>query len=284
MQYGLKPDLNLYGNSPFQEAMRPFPYSPKGSGIDTMRLLLHDGEMMDNFEDETYTLEHPLHLNGMNLETLEWLWMNASKALSAPELQGLRSCLLKILILEYRSKPNTNDDVTECMIRLAPKGLIQRYQEEGKGLIGTLFKYSSSSIESSQAGGRFIDLLNRLGLDVESCINMEDECFLKTHYLSHGMQRRVIFERSECGDWILKWVWIHDTSAPGYLLVSEYISLGADAWFQSSWPFVSVENYYRDQNLEHLRFGRRLADKARKERARTGQKRAKSRMPGSWNW
>jgi hypothetical protein len=113
---------------------------------------------------------------------------------------------------------------------------------------------------------------------------MEDECFLKTHYLSHGMQRRVIFERSECGDWILKWVWIHDTSAPGYLLVSEYISLGADAWFQSSWPFVSVENYYRDQNLEHLRFGRRLADKARKERARTGQKRAKSRMPGSWNW
>jgi hypothetical protein len=153
MQYGLKPDLTLYGGSPFQEAMQPFHYPLKGSGIDTMRLLLHDGEMMDNFEDETYILGSYPFLHNIDLETLEWLWMNASKALSTPELQGLRFCLIEILISGYESKSNTNDDVTECIIRLAPKGLIQRYQEEGKGLIGALFKFGTSSIESSQTGG-----------------------------------------------------------------------------------------------------------------------------------
>jgi hypothetical protein len=287
MQYGLKPDLTLYGDSPFQEAMQPLLYSLKGSAIDTMRLLLHDGEMMDNFKDETFILGSYPPLHNIDLETLEWLWMNASKALSTPELQGLRFCLIKILISEYESKSNTNDDVTECIIRLAPKGLIQRYNEEGKGLIGALFKFGTSSIESSQTGRGFIDFLNRLGLDVESCINMEDECFLKPRYLSHGMQRRVIFERSECGDWILKWVWIHDTSAPGYLLVSEYISLGADAWDKYGWPFSRPwyrKERDRQQMLSHARHERRMMSKFRKERARNGKKRAKSRMPGSWNW
>ncbi|KAH4004438.1 hypothetical protein HBI56_178990 [Parastagonospora nodorum] len=287
MQYGLKPDLTLDGDSPFQEAMKSFPHPLKGSGIDTMRLLLHDGGILDNFEDETYTLVNDNLSLIMDLETLEWLWMNAGKALSAPELQGLRFRLLEILISKYNSKRNTIDEVTECIIRLAPKGLIQRYQEEGKGLIGTLFKYCKSSIESSQAGEAFIDLLNRLGLDVESCINMEGECFLEPRLSWHDMQRRVIFERSECGDWILRWVWVYDTSAPGYLLVSEYISLGVDACYAYGWPF-GKPGYHKksdqEQRLIDLRFNQRMMSKFRKERARMGQKRAKSRMPGSWNW
>ncbi|KAH4055374.1 hypothetical protein HBH98_056120 [Parastagonospora nodorum] len=290
MQYGLKPDLTLYGHSPFQEAMRPLPPSFKSGGIDTMRLLLHDGEILDNFEDETYTFGDNYHAGYMDLKTLEWLWMNAGKALSAPELQSLRFRLLEILITKYNFNSNIIDDITECIIRLVSKSLVQSYQEEGKELTGALFASCQLSIESSQVGGAFIDLLNRLGLDVESCINMEGEYFLEPFYPWHDMQRRVIFERSECGDWILRWVWVYDTSAPGYLLVSKYISLGADNWFGCGWPFtldklfVSDEKYDRHKNLKHLRFGRRLANKARKERARTGQKRAKSRMPGSWNW
>lgn len=251
-----------------------------------MRLLFLDSTIIDDFEDPTSKIRRSnlTHLFPMNLEILAWFWTNPGEALSSHALLGLRFRLLENLTQQLQNLDEINH-ITECMIKLNPVGVIQRCHEDGNELVrNLLYNFGSLiSIDSSQIGGAFINVLERLGLEVESYVNMNGEFFLDDHF---SLSRKVVFERSECGDWILRWIWVHDTSAPGYLLVSEHISLGADAWFRDGWPF-SKPWYHkqsdREQRLIDLRFDRRMTDNAREERARTGQKRVKSRMPGSWN-
>jgi len=287
MQYGLEPDLTSHGDSPLLEALLTTQLPSKDNGIETMRLLFHEGEMVDDFEDPTSRVRASSlsSIIPINLEILEWLWNNAGGSLSSDALLGLRFRLLENLIWRFQNLDEINH-ITEFMIRLVPTSLIQRYHEDGNELVrGLLYSFGSqTSIDSSQIGGAFINLLERLGLNVESYVDMKGECFLDGPF---PLPRKVLFERSESGDWILKWIWVHDTSAPGHLIASEHISLGADAWSQQDWPFSKPwyhEDSDEEQRLIGLRFDRRMMDRSRKERAGMGQKRVKSRMPGSWSW
>jgi hypothetical protein len=287
MQYGLEPDLSAYGDSPLLGALLMTQTRSLDNAFETMRLLFLDGAMIDDFGDPTSKVRasNLTCVFPMNLEILEWLWTNPGESLSSDELLGLRFRLFENLIQQLNNLDEINH-ITECVIKLNPVGVIQRYHEDGNELVrGLLYNFASlTSIDSSQIGAALINLLERLGLDVESYVNMKGEYSLDG---DSSLERKVVFERSECGDWILRWIWAHDKSAPGYILVSEYISLGADAWCQQDWPFSKPwypEENNREQRLNHARFERRTMDKARKERARKGQKRVKGRMPGSWSW
>jgi hypothetical protein len=125
----------------------------------------------------------------------------------------------------------------------------------------------------------------RLGIDVAACV--------ETHLAGlwedgvDALARNCMFEQLEYGTWILEWVWIQDKSASGYLLASEHSALGADVETRRAfyWPFLvgKDQTYRRSKKNSQWHFDRLMANKARKERARTGQKRTKSRMPGTYN-
>jgi hypothetical protein len=101
--------------------------------------------------------------------------------------------------------------------------------------------------------------------------------------------KRIVFEPRCEGGWSLGFEWLLDHEAPGCLLVSQYQALGADRFYAEDWPFfgnvdMSYKEDHRQHAERHARFYRRIAAKARKERARTGQKLSRSRMPGQWVW
>jgi hypothetical protein len=260
------------------------------SQLETVRLLFQDCEIIDDFESQYTMIRTYMAWCCISSETLEWVWVNAAEVLSHQELRGLRSCLFESLLSGLGLHSGPNEKIMECIVRLISPEWIQRYLEDNNKLLRILFKYDGISIESHSTGSAFIGLCERSGLDLEACISSQCEKFNKLEYKC--IKRRVILERSDVGGWILRWVWVHDSSAPGYLLASEYIALGADSmWdFDFHWPFsdskppTDYRSYILREKHEQLRFNRRTANKARKERARTGQKIAKSRMPGGWNW
>lgn len=122
-----------------------------------------------------------------------------------------------------------------------------------------------------------------------------------------ALDKRVTFSTEGEHGFNLDWEWVHDQSAPGQLLVSELTAFTVDSDYQLT-PIDERSPYgkhngigplYRnrhntaefnshfqdgDLGLEKWppRFERRAAKKERKERARLGQKQARSKMPGSW--
>jgi hypothetical protein len=182
---------------------------------------------------------------------------------------------------------------TETIVRLMGDDNTSQYYLGGNfKFLNTLFGQTSSSFDSQVLGAFFLNLLERLNMDVEACMARELDVLtdgvLKPR--SWMEERKAVFEPFDHGGWLLRWIWVFDDSAPGYLLVSEHIGLGPDEYGAWYWPFFedplyfwSQESRYRWAKVE-ARSTRRLANKARKERARTGQKQPRSRMPGAWNW
>jgi hypothetical protein len=261
------------------------------SQLETVRLLFQDCEIVDDFESQYTSMKTDIAGYRISSETLEWVWFNGAEVLSHQELQGLRSRLFESLLSRLGLNSEPNEKTMECIVRLISPKWIQRYLEDNNKLLRSLFRYDGISIESHSTGSALTGLCERLGLDLGVCINLERERFLETE-LWWNLPRRVILERSNSGVWILRWVWVHDPCASGYLLASEYIALGADftGSFESRWPFpdskppTDYQSYILREKHKQLRLSRRMANKARKERARTGQKTAKSKMPGGWNW
>ncbi|KAJ4366262.1 hypothetical protein N0V83_007898 [Neocucurbitaria cava] len=93
----------------------------------------------------------------------------------------------------------------------------------------------------------------------------------------------------ESGDWSLRWEWWYEaygTKPPADTVFSQYEVL-ATCWDRWEWPFAqwkfrSTTEEMRIESKLDARFQRRMAAKARKERARAGLKRPRSKIPGSW--
>jgi hypothetical protein len=222
----------------------------------------------------------------LSLTSLSWLWTNAGLVLYGDDLLSFRCYLLHCFVCKYQWHHAIwqDDAVTERIVNLMDEEMIQHYLQGKIALMESLFwRRFASSEESQRVGSAFIDLLTRLGLDVEACINMELEYhpggLIKSRY-SDGVDLRIVFHSLQNGGWILRWTWDLDPLAAGHILVSEHIALGADSFFPIGWPF----SWYRNSGTDDARRERREAAKARKERARTGQKRTKRKMPGTWNW
>jgi hypothetical protein len=237
-----------------------------------------------------------------NLDATEWLWVNAAFATHRPNHVGYRVEIAQALVRCYcLGEPRLNDAVNKMLTDWFNAEMVQLYVQGHYALLPGAFMYMHSSIESTCAGWNFLQLLATLGLDVDTCVQRELQSFPKSFLLHDdaGIERRrtVIFEKLQDGSPVLRWEWAYDALASGYLLASEFNALAGDAdpyWAMSEWPFeefnwqnyesedIAMAHYNFTAPQQLARYHRRVATKIRKERARSGRKRSRRKMPGSW--
>jgi hypothetical protein len=263
--------------------------------LETSRLLLHSCNQDGDLGYIDYLFEICCVRLTIGLEVVEWIWVNAATVFDDQELARFRLFLLAGLVDRYGDclEVSHNNETTDKILKLVDTQTLEYYFKSDYRLLDVLYLTCASSLDSKLLGASFVNLLTRLGLDVEACMTRELELsnrgILNDVYFLHGV-RKVVFEHLK-GGWLLGWTWVLDPSEPGYILVSEYIGLVADRWYDEGiWPFFldvprwDYEAYKSRWMKAEVRFTRRLANKARKERARSGQKRQRSKMPGAWNW
>jgi hypothetical protein len=99
---------------------------------------------------------------------------------------------------------------------------------------------------------------------------------LSSTRLGSRLPRKVIFERRDDYNWSLRWIWIFDPCLPDFSLITEHLALTFDGRNNYS-PFSEHlikqrgDNEPKRTDIElEVQFSKRMANKARKERARTG--------------
>jgi hypothetical protein len=228
----------------------------------------------------------------------QWLWTNAALVFHDSELIALRVKLLHTLIFwhDHSYFQYSDDEIYQVLTKLMDEEMVAEYLKGTYNLLPAFF-WEGKSVESKRRGDVYLSLLASLHLDIETCVAKELEClpggFLMDNY-DYGPKRRLIFEKDEVQRPTLKWEWVYDPHAPGYHVVSEFYALASDTrlflddlwWpFDESYRQGCTNEYLQRRRLNKLkRFDRCTAAKARKERARTGQKRSRSKMPGTWDW
>lgn len=310
VQYGVKPDLSLHTTSPLYLAFANGRESDQNQQINMSRFLLHQCDLTDDIEDPESPLVRIQFLATLEDESLKWLWHNISAVFEHNDVVRIRCHLLQAFVCGItRATSSTQEHAKiDQVVELMDFELLQRYLKGEFSLLRPLFANDQdlSSIDSQRYGRIFLDLLKRLRLDMNDCVGGESE-LLRTRpwsYVGVWRDRNIVSEDQGDDNRLLSWVWDLDPSAPGHTLVSEHMSLGPDSgwhrplwsrdWHYSfehrvSWPFSESDARF-DRHGHYLggthwesRFNRREANKARKERARTGQKRSR-RMPGAWSW
>jgi hypothetical protein len=257
---------------------------------DTIRVFWLESDQIDDYKMFSGSLSCG---NLGDLTETEWIWYNAANIFFGDELIYIRKALVEKLVRYYQLCIVDAELITQLLIKLLDDEMLYHYQGGTWDLLAYLFDpyifTNSLSLDSDSVGGAYLDLLQRLGLDVETCVSSQLERFPNGVMETWYEPRKVIFEPHAIRGWILRWEWIYDPSEPAYLVLSEYNALPGDAnTLYLCWPFtqeivgVSAEESARiDANLT-ARFARRIAAKARKDRARTGQKRQRGKMPGAW--
>jgi hypothetical protein len=296
-QHGLRPDLQYGKISPLTTCLI-VGHSPssRADEAETVRLLLQSCDQVDQFDEDSFWFSPRYGWVNITLETIEWSWFNAALYIDDDELGNLRVSLLRGIFSQCAttfSEGSEIDHYTEIIIRLMDGTHMSEYYLGGNfRFLDTLFIQKRSSLDSQALGAFYLNLLERLNMDVGACMARQLDVLPGgvLEYRSFAGERKVVFEPLDHGRWLLRWIWVLDGSAPGHCLVSEHIGLGPDIYWAEDWPFFedplgswSQKSRGRWAKAE-ARSTRRLANKARKERARTGQKQPRSRMPGTWNW
>ncbi|KAF1921102.1 hypothetical protein BDU57DRAFT_37565 [Ampelomyces quisqualis] len=254
--------------------------------IDMLRLLLvHQPEVFEHFYFAFRLVPTLLR----SRDCIEWLWHNVTCILPNEEVIALRSCLLQMVVRNicvpiYLLR---DERVIERIERFLEIKMKEHYLCIRGHFMESLFADTNSSLESSEIGSRFIDLLSRLGFDVEAFMRSElDRYHNISGYFPWGMifdhRKKIIFEPADKGGWLLRWEWVLDSCLPGYLVVSEHIALGPDICWPTDWPFdIGEHKFYYSDDEHDQQFERRMNNKARKQRAKAKRKRG-TRVPGAW--
>ncbi|OAL42950.1 hypothetical protein IQ07DRAFT_650572 [Pyrenochaeta sp. DS3sAY3a] len=167
--------------------------------------------------------------------------------------------------------------------------------ETGKAdLLSVIFDSQGEFLSVSNSferGAMLLELFQDLGVDAHTCITSEisnmDSGMVRRPWGSFGGEVEIIFEQNEEGTWGLGWNWTFERygdEVKGLLTEWKVLMM---TFSRMEWPFLETGRWFyneRDEPDKHqeARFQRRVANKARKERARAGLKRPRSRMPGSW--
>lgn len=161
------------------------------------------------------------------------------------------------------------------------------------------------SCDSFTLGGILVEWLLNAGIDVEEWMSHEMKRWNIQHMFTRmGFAKKMVLEICKDGGWRLGFEYVFDSEASGYLVVAEYQALSVEPIIETDWPFYDLWSKFYDwsrrgslcgqeasdeyekylEPKRRKRFERRTAAKQRKERARTGQKIPKSRIPGTWVW
>jgi hypothetical protein len=257
--------------------------------IDLIRLFLLESDQIDDYKTFSECFSFG---SWADLAEIEWTWFNAAAAFFRDVLIYIRKVLAEQLVGLYRLREVDTEPITQLLLKLLDDDMLNHYLSGTWKLFPNLFNPSSDygSLDSDRVGGAYLDLLQRFGLNIESCVSSELERFPEGVMEAIGRNRKIIFEPYAIRGWILRWEWVYDPSESGYLVVSEYNALSGDAEPFLGWPFFQKDYGLSHEDLNRIgakwatRFSRRIVDKARKERARTGQKQQRSNMPGTWVW
>lgn len=274
------------------------PRESKQADVDTLRILLDQSDQVDNYEASFEHVPMPQVLHFFlekHLDVTEWLWNYAAQAFYGADLACLRAKLAQELTRTYRSDDDHyNRTINQLLIRLMDDITLKMYLSGKFSFLSNVWNYEDTSIDSQYSGAVFINLLSGLGLDIAACLNMETHHHLRGATWDEVCRNggaRIVYEQLSEQDWILRWVWEYAVEAPGHIVVSEFSPLAHEIFFAGHWPFCaegwifeSDEHRFREERKRMVRFERRQAAKARKERARDGEKLPRSRMPGAWIW
>jgi hypothetical protein len=269
------------------------------ASIDTIRVLLYNCDTADDFGVAD---KCALYSRGLSIHTAEWLWINAANVMDDSEMACIKRLLLRNLIcsIGHLDKYNADqvcstDDVVGLAVKLMDVDVTESYLKGEITLIDELFALNTSSLMSAALGDHYIEFLTRVGLKVEACIKMELAILSEDSFdvpYEGELPQNFILERRDEDKLSLRWIWVLDPDSSGFILLSEHAALTCDSgWSPCPWPFYeTIRERLRNKNSQQIiaqleaRFDKCAANKARKERARTGQKRLKSKMPGAWTW
>jgi hypothetical protein len=278
--------------------------------INIFRFLLHQCDLMDGFENPTSPLIQYQLLSTLEDESLKWLWNNISAAFEHDDVVRIRCHLLQAFVYNITGASSSTQEQARInqVIELMDSEILQRYLQGEFSLLEPFFKDGEgfSSCDSQRYARIFFDLLDAWDVEIQTFRACEQKILstLFWTYASMFRKRKIVFEDQGDSNRLLYWVWDLDTWAPGYTLVSEHMGLGPDSGWHSpiwygewllpsehlvSWPFsesdarFDMDERYIEGTHWESRFNRREANKARKERAQTGQKGSR-RMPGAWVW
>jgi hypothetical protein len=271
------------------------------TSIDSIKDLLEISRDSEDFETHLwrdlrlYIADSPQITN--------WLWDHVMSNSSGSELLTFQTLMFRDIVGNIGCDILWGDIFTTVRI-LAPKMAKSNLllDEILMGNINALVHIWCQSLydetKGQKSGSRYMALLRSLGVDSNRSIEamLEELPGRILQGISVGsLDRKILFYQDGEQDWVLRWEWILKEEAPGYELLSEFPSMTFDGYrsiYNFGWPFfksvgrIPIDDIIRggpkwDARLAR-RLARRLAKTARKELARTGQKRPRSRMPGAW--
>lgn len=302
---GMKPDLSTcHQESPIEAASWKHFASEyvvvPGELIDTLRLFLEYTHECDALIPSMGRLAE--HAHKLGLDVLQWLWNNCEPLLDQEDVLTAQTSIVEGCWLGYKQLQEKGIH-QDLLAMVMDQNFREHMQSCALQLLDCSIGACQSSTRSYDIGAAYLDWLLSLGIDVEDYIGKALE------QMPHGMPatyfhpaRKVIFKKDSNQDWVLGFEWAFDSELAGYMLVSEYSGLLVDWMGPTEQDDIILYGTMEDrmslnlshsdmtrQNAQrqaqrHARFERRIADKAKKERARLGQKQSKSKMPGGWQW
>jgi hypothetical protein len=218
---------------------------------------------------------------------MNWFWDHAMSNFSGSELLTFQAMIFRDVVR------NPDNDYQILVPKMAKSNLLL-----DEILVGNIDAFphlwnSHDRTESQIVGSKYIALLRSLSVDFKRSIEAELER-LPGRILQDSGERnlgqKIMFYEEDGQAWVLRWEWILDEEVPGYNLLSEFPSMTCDGCddCKFGWLFFPINGDLSDNHRQqegpkwYARHARRLAKTARKELARTGQKRPRSRMPGAW--
>jgi hypothetical protein len=231
-----------------------------------------------------------------DLDLTKWLWSNAASAFHGRDLLDVHVRIIQELMKKcqfegYRAPlVSSYKAVFPCLLSVLNEEMKDQYLEGAFTLLPLLLGVSSS-VDSWCSGRAFLDVLAKLGVDAKFCIEMEltRDPFLWPE--KEELDRRLIL--NECDGVVehLRWEWAYEPHASGSQVVAKFNAFSGDTLVEPwnwTWPFRQpnscdyLGDFVETEAKRITRFDRRMARHDIKERARTGQKRPRSKMPGAW--
>ncbi|KAH9871944.1 hypothetical protein J1614_006203 [Plenodomus biglobosus] len=275
LQHGVKPDPNSHGYSVFAAAVDRLNINCHSDRTDTFRALMSSREAIENMSEEfTRYVYWFRHSSGFSPEPFEWLWTQLMSMEVDEDLVLLRCRVFYCALFGFVFTLSRNKQARAPKFDVSPR---TRHEIENVSHIEfrRIFRWAKFAEDT------ILEVLVEHGINVEACLTET----LAWYNTSPDSTKGLILKRDREQGWTIDVVWKFDPQASGYLVVNEFPMLTDQDWvdrweWQVNWSFSG--GWVDISPNADSRFKRKMASKARKERARTGQKQARSKMPGAW--
>jgi hypothetical protein len=170
-------------------------------------------------------------------ETSVWLWKNRTKIFYGQDTSGLFKICLGTLVWGLSDRRHRSSAVRYLEDEYANE-FRTSLMEGSLEFLECLFTeiVHTNTVDGYEIGATFLCLIRKFGVDVDACISkvLEPQAGkLFSHYTMRVSipDRRQVVEHVTDSGWKLGWEWVYEKEQPGYLLVSQYSSLAADALY-----------------------------------------------------